>query len=472
MDCVPVFETPACENVNIPNNNVPDSHQGLESVEITRDNSNTMNIIDLNDDCLMQIFLKLQTNDLIATSETCKRFRSTAFAVMPHCAIDIIVSDMSIGRWRGFFMTFGELITNLTVRHIPSYCAVGFCMCDDCPLSCHIYKLVIAYCGSKLTSLSFVHLRLQTHLLTVDPANPDNPPKFKYLKSLTTSNCNLPVTFCEYVKSECKDLIRLDISRNELINHKYPRLESVVFRDKCNSDFPVIYQFVRDNNTLKELHLQLCNRDDEHIANLDPFKNVPKIKVACGRLPMSATFFMPFSRWKHIKSLRTSRLHVGMPSFIHNMVSTDCLQNLELNGILVNNHLINGIAKHTKLRRLHIYQSVKVVNKRYDWKPLVCLRNLTELKIGGQVNIEDEDLVYLAMSMPKLERIDLTFLELENKAKTCEDIAEIRRNRNQPIVVFLHSTVYGIDRWNVEIETDATRLCTKNINLFFQNRQF
>lgn len=466
MDCAPVFETPACENVNVPNNNVPDSHQGLDSVEITRANSNTMNIIDLNDDCLMQIFLKLQTNDLIAASETCERFRSTALAVMPRCIIDIIVSDMSIGRWRGFFMTFGKLITNLTVRHISSRCTVGFCRCDNCPLSCDIYKLIIAYCGSKLKSLSFVHLILQTNLHTA------YPPKFKFLKSLTTSNCNLPGSFCRYVKNECRDLIRLDNSKNELINHKFPRLESVVFRDKRNSDFPVIYRFVRDHNTLKELQLQLRDRDDEHIADLDPFKNVPKIKVACGTLPMSATFFMPFSRWEHIKSLRTSRLHVGMPSFIHNMVSTECLQNLELNGILVNNHLINGIAKHTNLRRLHIYQSFKVVNKRYDWKPIVCLRNLTELKMGGQVNIEDEDLVYLAMSMPKLKRIDLTFLELENKAKTCEDIAEIGRNRNQPNVVFLHSTVCGIDRWNVEIETDATRLCTKKINLFFQNRQF
>lgn len=392
----------------------------------------------------MEIFSKVQVGDLIALSDTCERFRTIVFAVMPYCNIDISLVHLSRDRCQRFFITFGKLLMNLTVRHTTS------CNLHNCPRCHEVFKLVIEYCGPKLTTLSFVGLALGASTTIT------RQPKFIHLKSFQTNTCSLPDTFYEFLKRECKDLVHLGTDYKVLLEHRFSHLQSVVIQIGYSDDLSKMYEFVANHNTLKEIRLKLFFWYRGVLPDFDPIKNINKIAV--GPKIVSAINFMQFSTWKHIKSLRISGMHIGIPSFIHKMASIKCLQILEMHGILVNNHLIKGIARFKNLERLHLFQASLIGSYLIDWKSLAVLQNLSELKIGGYIDIDHRDLVDLAMSLPKLKLFDLTFLSIRNLSKACKEIAEIGRNRNQPIVVLLNGTFRGNGSWNVEIETDATAL--------------
>lgn len=413
------------------------------------DYSSSMPFWNLNDDCLIEIFSKLNASDLVVMSEICKRFQTIVFAAMPLCAIDIAIDHSSMDLSNRFLMTFGKVITNLTVQQSA-----------DCTKACQcrrtheLFNQVIKSCGPRLTALSFVNIDLPVNMRLAQQ------PAFVHLKSFKTIRSSLPDQFYEFLTVECKGLIRL-ILDNEKFKYRFPHVQLVTIYTLGRS-FPDLYNLVENHNRLKELQLSLVLLpiSKSIFPNLDIFKHINKIKFELEQSFSTADSFIQFSTWTHITSLRISGMHIGVPSFVYKMIAINSLQTLELHDILVNKHLIKGIAKFRNLRRLHLVQTAGIGKKRIDWKDLECLQNLSELKFGGHIDINHGDLIDLAKSLPMLELLDLTLLKLENKAKTCEDIAEIGRNRNRPIVVLKNARVpgYGHHRWNLEIETDATDL--------------
>lgn len=97
----------------------------------TADNSDQLNMLDLNDDCLLHIFGMLNCIDLSAVDQTCTRFQKVAGDVFrkKHTAINLTVtslpswsnigaSQLTLLQIRRLFMAFGSKIEKLQVTAV------------------------------------------------------------------------------------------------------------------------------------------------------------------------------------------------------------------------------------------------------------------------------------------------------------------------------------------------------------------
>lgn len=115
------------------------------------------NLVDIVDDCLIQIFHNLTVSDLSSAASACSRFKTIARVVFSrYKKSDIVEIDLnSVVRRRqapAILHNFGDLMTNVKVifwkKNNPNLYNVS------------VYKLIVKYCTGTLHRLELNHCKI------------------------------------------------------------------------------------------------------------------------------------------------------------------------------------------------------------------------------------------------------------------------------------------------------------------------
>lgn len=172
-------------------------------------------VLNLNDDCLTEIFRLLSPLDLLSLYDTCQRFRSVAAQTFPltHKEVDLntFCRDMygivKMDRLKGFLNAFGTMITSLKF---------GLFFKADAKLRHRILDAIVNSCSGTLKSFNFNNER--EFECTVNASGLQ--PLFASLESLTLSGCSLDGNG---LFTDCNCLVNMKVSDNLFGENTYSR---------------------------------------------------------------------------------------------------------------------------------------------------------------------------------------------------------------------------------------------------------
>lgn len=362
-----------------------------ESNGVNGSESDAMNILQLNDDCLIMICDYLELMDLLALKKTCSRFENISCEVFKRYK----VLDFDLDPSEKKYLTMLDAKNILT--EIGGYIEHLFISRERFLKSgMRILHLIPRYCPN-LTDLDINDFKLKGSILKgFDEV-------FKSLKGLSLADCSIDDTVGKSL-IHATNLQRLNLSLNSEItgkclssvkNLKYLNLESCQ-----NIQGKPFTTFAKHNKTLE--YLNICN---------------------CGRLTTDA-----------IKSIATNMTDLEHLVCNNNYDSVDAstmallgkLPNLKkiqfkINGYSPIDQILQGLVEVNKLEHLDLSEGVFTA---VDYTVLSNLTHLKELKLNYKLDLGDEQLAKLAQMG--------TFVELQiagcSKVTDTQLIEFIRKN--------------------------------------------
>ncbi|XP_058832873.1 uncharacterized protein LOC131690834 isoform X2 [Topomyia yanbarensis] len=366
--------------------------------------SEEMNILHLNDDCLMMIFDQLDLQDLIALRKTCSRFDGIACNIFKRYKlfdfdIELIekkyltmldaktllsevgsfIHHLSIARDR--FSKPGARILNLIPRHCPNLTE----------LEIHDFKLT----PKALKNLEVV---------------------FKSLVGLTLIDCGIDDKIDRSLKY-AKKLQRLDLSLNSELtgrflkavgNLKYLNLESCQ-----NIQGKPFSTFAEKNKTLEYLNINCCSRLTTDaiksiVTNMTELSHLVCNNCYEGVDVSSMALIAKLPKLKKIQFKFNSISSIDQ--ILQSLAEADHLEHLDLSDGIFTSVDYNLLCGLTHLKELKL-------NYKLDFSDQHLLKlgargNFVELHIAGCTSVTDKQLIDFIKTNPQLKLLDISYCQI------------------------------------------------------------
>lgn len=346
------------------NNTQNDSSIDSDSSETME--SRTVQMLDLNDDCLIDVFSYLNFNDLVSVNQTCIRFQPLSEHVFrkKHTAINLTdtpiddysnvdESSFTLLQIRNLFVSFGPQIQKLKVASNSFKQENRYRVLD----------LLIRSCTS-LRVLCLTGFYIKESLYKI------NTTFFSHLEDLSLTLCEV----CDSIKrvfSQCHELRKLTIQSDSnltgsCIAISFPRLESMKL--VMNSDIET-----RHLNTFIKLNLQLTSLKIIHCRNCifdDIFPKIATFLPNLEVLNIEIEFFHDFNhnimhllQLNHLRELQLNCSRYSVSAFVEALAAKQQIEVLHLSDGLLNDNLIDAITKCKKLTSLKLCSMPNVHNR-------------------------------------------------------------------------------------------------------------
>lgn len=423
-----------------------------------------LNLLQLNNDCLMNIMRNLPVGDLITVADTCQTLRQTTLDVFRY---KHKVLNLGVGYPTNAF-TPSEIVravklfgSGTTALNISMRCISN----PDCQRK--IISTIAKQCDS-LRSLKLNRVIIDEEML------PDLHQIFDKLETLKLICCRIERGANDFF-TNCESLLKLKLVQNDgvevtRVETKYfPKLESFTFYAGGDYSFPET--FYEQHKNLKKLNFD--HRDISmnlvalHCTRLEKLcitANVPR--------PIS---FHPDHKFEHLKHLRVCWWRRGDQELLRLLQSCESVEHLEFENDHIEEEIFHKIHKlqHLKVLGLPLIARYRNVGKIKRIDELIIsnscnfddlAKNLTSLKaltiFGDTHNIHASSIQNIATTLSQRfpgERLIL------NEDRSVNDLAEIvstcnyrfRRNYSQ----FSHA-----------IESDHRDTIKFNQNFYFYHR--
>lgn len=427
---------------------------------IELENQTGTNLMDVNDDCLIEILSKLSINDLCSVAETCVRLRKCAGHVFSKSLMNEVWSSLdwnTLQQARRYLVIFGPCMSTLETNGIR----------DDMKAFNRRLDLLLRYCDGTLEKMvMFCHEVNKAIAFKLQAL-------FANLKKITLDSC----TFLKSAESvnlfvKCKRLEKLKINEvdghfnSNLFQMTIPTLKALkIRRHTIEKTFSpdLLCSFIARHPHLKKFHLRKfvidCNVLCDEIA-----KNVTELEnlcIQCQSFGLSTKFFSTklyaerLVTLEHLKKLVLYCEQKSITPFLIESKSTSTLETLQLYNSIVDDDFYYGLSKCQNIRKLTL------INMKFesDIQGLAVLSKLTDLTIKGNVAIfnprsndtakaaiTSEYLIELVKKMPKLQKISLRstnyILDDDTYKKLVQIVAE---QSNRPPLEITNKRYHCID---------------------------
>lgn len=299
-------------------------------------------ILDLNDDCLREVFAFLYVDALAAVADACARFRAIAAQSAELKSAKITLSDHSPVNDYSQLRNFGALVESVVV--------------DGANWQKRFIELVVQYCGNS------VKLILNDFNITDELAFLMLP-LLGRAENISFFCCRFRRVFLKNMRLWSSELRNVRFWSCKLskrtIRQKFPQLESICFRIMNKVKNSDIEQFLEQNPQLKQFEMVFCEQLDDTIFQ-SIARYVPEIEelrfITKNRTNKSNTEY--FGRLRELKKLamEVTDDRSYIPSVVHKVGGANIsLEVLELCRFDNCPRFIEGISRLDKLKSLKLY---------------------------------------------------------------------------------------------------------------------
>lgn len=401
-----------------------------------------LDLLDVNDDCLVEIFENLTIEELAAVASTCTRFQTIARDVFSlhhkSNSVELYVNSIAERRQTSAILrNFGDLIARLEI--ISSH------MKD----STFTLNMMSKYCTGVLEKLklsNFYHIQ-QNQIV-------DAKPLFRNVHHLILyASSGISGSFL----SEAKKLNRLEL--NELystnilhiVSNNYPQLRSLILNCSGSQENPnkiFLIDFFERHPTLIEL--DLCDNNVYDVSWIGECQWLRKLSIRirdCLKFPI-----LPIAQLVNLTTLKlsTSRNAESVLKILQTTRSAGTLEELVISSVygLYGRRFMACVGRFIRLKYLSMsvillpvdedaYTSSESDEEDEEW-----MHPMRDYEIRQFVNsVEDDRLVDLVRNLPHLGQLALFSKSepdlnkhIQLKQSTLLRIREICENRNQKLV--------------------------------------
>lgn len=234
-------------------------------------------ILDLNDDCLLQVYKNLDLLDLTAVADVCSHLRRTAkdyfqlskfrdlnFLLVDRCG-DITVNQL-ISETSKVLRSFGAFITGFSGKNEWFTRRNSWLNIDGLNEESiakywrECVRLLAKYCGENLVELRLYRFEMTKEVVL--------SPLFKRLHILELDYCRGSGQLLETLPMSCPQLRELYVRRMDLqhreLNHRFEKLTKLSL-EYCNVQPNNIKEFLKQSPQLKEFAIRFRPRSDPRI---------------------------------------------------------------------------------------------------------------------------------------------------------------------------------------------------------------
>lgn len=397
------------------------------------ENHDGPNILDLDEDCIQEIFAHLNVPDLCSVAKVCQRFKASAqkrFAVHHKSIHFLEIASLDVDALLNFMETFGAFVEKLKVS--PQLL----------PNNIQFPNLLARHFTTlKALSLSYFHMD-DSLVNTLHPL-------LVRMSKLSMYKCILPSSFCA-VLTRCSNLTKLKIVESRLEYSvwqpvSFPKMESLTIIPSQESwQLPA---FLKCNPQLKKVCLELdgSSTDDEVITELSRPNSIEEIEMC---LPIRISGELNISDLCRLRALKKLELYViddliegRTRTLLESIAANIFLEHLELSCFVFDRPFADAICglKTLKVFCLNLMRKAHLdANDLYQ----VCenLNELTDLHVRRDAGHWDQSVLpKLFQKSKNLQRIRVEGFEVKITAATYEKLLAIvnKRNALRPLQSFI-----------------------------------
>lgn len=379
-------------------------------MELTTTTTNTY-LLDINKDCLKEIFSSLDLMDLCSIAETCTLFKEIAneiFSKEYARACSSMFSKISTHDIERSLKIFGSLISHFAIHDSSEDISDK----EDMPEFTFIIDMVTTYCADTIKKLHLTELEIP-EVLAVKCI-----PLFKKLMHLDLSKVTINGGGKELFAS-CELLVSLAVFE---FNHSADILENI---------FPILerFSYIREDDYDDEYLLAVFISRHKKLKALTITRYKPAFKTSilqvigdnCKELTELCTHisleneeaFTSLQALDHLKELNIElneardgvNARIKATKFIKALQPLNSLESLELWGAVEDTEFFPALSQLKNLRQLHLVDFVELKNLN----ALGDLIQLAELRIRQEsrhVKVEF-DLVHIIKRLVHLEKLEI-----------------------------------------------------------------
>lgn len=397
-----------------------------------------MNLLGINDDCLLGIMQHLDLKDLCNVASVCDRFKQLAVMVFSSKWKDAAMIVSSVEDVKVFLRHFGSIAESIRLEATTEFTENGNCN--------SILKLLVEYCDSILTRLEMHNFEFVTKNGFIWFSRS----LFAGLRKLVLKNCKISVKWL----ARCFELVELELIDTHVTYNiapyvRCPKLESLKIKGSCGWVKKGLEQFLSQNTQLKYLKvipLPYTRADTTCYGNILNY-----VPTAIESLTIAPVGTLNFSRFTSLKTLRIVAVAYfsGAGTFIERIVTGPALANLqiEIRHDLLDGRSANAISLLRNIRKLQLH-----IPRGCDSASLLHiaekLTNLNELILSSFMNVLNaDDLLEVIRHGPNLQLLGLSFdhncnaRKFEINAETYRKMLNMvsRRPTEKPLQIIIFS---------------------------------
>lgn len=422
--------------------------------------SSTKNILNLNDDCLEEVFRHLDDEmDLCAVADVCVRFRAAARAIFEskyknyhffHCAKDSAANKLLVTS--RMLRNFGANVKTISLR---GECADKF----KSNYQNKILELLRAYCGGSLVELNLRHFKITDEISLV------MWPVLSSLQKLSLIQCEFSELFLKMLPACAPELRNLDLLSNRVIEKRkaiqldglqqsYDKLANICFmgiNDVKNID---IEELVKRNPQLKQIHIMHCrNLDDNifqsiatHVPHIETLRinNLPQTNDNNAKYlgQLSSLNSLEMSAFS-VSFIITGLREINAARIPLEHLSLSCFNLCGENGQFVD--VVSQLKHLTTLKLISMTGS--------NWIDIqdICkrLNELSELYLVNPVQLSAVDLLETVRNAEKLKMLYIGKWQLNEEEKICFDVemylemVEVVSQRREKVHLLISTNSFG-----------------------------
>lgn len=360
-------------------------------IELT--NVTGTHLLDLNDDCLYEVF-SLKFNrlmDLCSVAECSTRLKQIANRIFTAshkiCHLNSL-SLSTIHELRRLLLNFGPLVSELWMEP-------PFLLRNKWERPERVMDLVIRYCGKTLESLILIDYEINSYLAV------KLKPLFNRLEKLVIKDCNIDGDMQLF--ANCKSMVELKLNNftstsdyvGMIFENTFPKLERFKYKEDYNDyDDYNLDVFISRHKNLKTFSLKRFDEDSTSLLAViaENCKQLEKLQIRGDYDgPINKVEFenalKSLISLEQLKKLKINCSNENVTKFTQELNALKSLELLELWNARADAEFIPALSqmKHLHVLRLHYCKDLKNLN------PLGDLEQLTQLSIRLQGESENID---------------------------------------------------------------------------------
>lgn len=394
----------------------------------------TINLLDLNDDCLTEIFTYLNVIDLCTVDRLNERSHRVAQGIFHkrYTVMDLtyeskalIYFELTLHKIRNLLKCFGHQIVELKVA------ALAFKM----EYRSRVLDLITRYCMNlKLFECTEFTFNESICLYTQK--------FFSNLEVLSLNRCEFNVKM-KRIFDYCKSLKTLKIqgdnnSNGSCLTIHIPKLESIVLVLNTDLSSLHLYAFFRLNPQLKSVEILNCGYvyDDifEEIAmNLN---NLELLTIEVNNFVNFVENLKALLRLNRLKELKLNCSLYSISSFVDELATKDTIEVLHISDGVLNDHLIDALSKCKRLRSLKLC-SMPNVHDHFLSALATNLPILTDFHLSKCQTMTCKGMIAFVEMAENLNTLNITNSIIAIDNVFVLELVRIYKNRNHKLILNL-----------------------------------
>lgn len=380
---------------------------------------NLSEFIDLNNDCLLELFKYLSAKDLCSLKQTNQRlyqlveyyFQST-YELKER---EVIIKDIDGCKLRDILIHCGQFIRNLVIDSPRDYADMS-----DFNENHGKYEQGTYYIGDLIANYCSENLKI-LRLNSVFLSGFCKSNMRLVLNNLETIELNRCCGNADQILNHCRNIKTL-IQRNcgffntsdqhYLLLNEHAELESLIIQNDYQSDLEpeVLINFFQNKRNIKRF--QYLNRVSPTPTFLLPIfvESISNLEELCIELEtFSRTFssdLESLNELNHLKRLEFNTDEISIESFVRKLTIKNKLECFGVSDVCLNESLCNSLIKLTNLKVLKLIAPVRLFD---DFFKILSqhLVNLEEVYVVQCVDMYFGDLMAFVENLSKLKKLYL-----------------------------------------------------------------